>query len=359
MVTETKPAELDTDQMMAFTFKMVGDLAAAINGGLIYAGDRLGLFKLLAAEGPLTTDQLAAKTGFQERYLREWASALTAGEILDYDPQAKTFAISAEKAMVLANEDSPVFVMGGFQMVPDHYDKVPQFMKAMQEGGGIPYSEYSDDTFEGTERFFKPGYVNSLVDQWLPATGLKERLEQGGKVADVGCGRGWAIITMARAFPKSTFYGFDNHAPGIEAATANARKEGAAANATFEERGGNELPQTGDFDLISNLDSLHDMVDPEGCARSVRGALKPDGGWFVVEPNVSDKLEENIGPVGRAFYSFSSLQCMPASLSQGGKGYGACMGPGRLNQIAREAGFTRAERLPIDNPFNALWLFRP
>lgn len=359
MVTETKPAALDTDTMMNFTFKMVADMAAAMNGGLIYVGDRMGLFKLLASDGPLTVSELASKTGFQERYLREWASALTAGEVLDYDPAGKTFSLTAEKAMVLANEDSPVFVMGGFQMVPDHYAKVELFMKAMREGGGIPYSEYSSDTFEGTERFFKPGYVNSLVGEWLPTTGFVERLESGAKVADVGCGRGWAIITMAKAFPNSKFHGFDNHGPGIEAAAANAEKSGVAANTSWEVKSGTDLPQNGDFDLISNLDSLHDMVDPEGCARAIRGALKDGGAWFVVEPNVSDKLEENIGPVGRAFYSFSSLQCMPASLAHGGKGYGACMGPGKLNDIARGAGFTRAERLPIENPFNALWLFRP
>lgn len=349
---------VNQEKMMEFAFKAVGDMAAAFSGPLIYIGDRLGLFKTIAAQGPLTVEQLTEKTKLQLRYLQEWTAAMTASGYLDFDPQKKSFSLSPEKAMVLANEDSPVFVQGGFQMIPDHYAKIEGIMRCMKEGGGIPYTEYGSDTFVGTERFFRPGYINFLVQQWIPATGFEERLKTGAKVADVGCGRGWAIITMAKAYPKSQFIGFDNYEPSLQGARENAKKAGVS-NVTFQICDSAKLPQTGDFDLICNLDSLHDMTSPEDCAKSVKGALKSDGAWLVLEPNVSDRLEENVNPVGRAFYSVSMLQCMTVSLAHGGKGYGACMGPGRVEKVATGAGFRKHERLPIENPFNRLTLSRP
>jgi 2-polyprenyl-3-methyl-5-hydroxy-6-metoxy-1,4-benzoquinol methylase len=277
---------------------------------------------------------------------------------LDYDPAARTFDLPPAKAMVLANDDSPAFVCGFAQMLPDHYKVIPGVMKAFRDGGGVPYTQYTDDTFIGTERFFRPGYVNFLLKDWIPAIGAKELLTKGAKVADVGCGRGQAISILAGAFPNSQFTGFDNHQPGIEAARKNAAKAGVTNNTTFEVRGSTELPQTGDFDLITTLDALHDMVDPHGAGRSIYGALKPGGAWFISEPNVSDSLQENINPVGRVFYSVSTLQCMTASLAQGGTGYGACMGPAKVRKVAEEAGFKSFERLPIENPFNQYFLAR-
>lgn len=350
---------MNMEQVMNFAHKVVGDLAAAMSGPLIYIGDKLGLFKTLAEQGPMSVEQLAKSTGLQERYLKEWASAMTASEYLDYDPKNNTFGLNEAQAMVLAKEGSPVFVPGFAQMIPDHYAKIPGIIRAMKEGGGIPYTEYDADTFEGTERFFKGGYLNFLVQEWIPATGMEERLKSGAKVADVGCGRGVALVTMAQAYPNSQFYGFDNYGPGLEVAREKAKAAGVESNVHFEERASTELPQTKDFDLICNFDSLHDMIDPEGCARSIHGALKEDGGWLVVEPNVQDKLEENINPVARAFYSVSMLQCMTASLAHGGKGYGACMGPVKLKEIATQAGFKSHERLPIENPFSAITLSRP
>ena len=350
-----KTEATNMDEVMEFAFKVVGELGAALAGAHVYIGDRLGLFKALA-DGPLTSDELAAKTGLQERYLREWASAMAASGFVDYDPAARTFAVPPAKAAVLVDEDSPVFVGGFAQMIPDHYYVIPGVMDAFKKGGGVPYSSFSGDTFEGTERFFRPGYVNFLVDTWLPAAGVVESLQRGAKVADVGCGRGQAVCTMSKAFPNSQFFGFDNHAPGIDAARENAKRLGAGANTTWEVRGSTELPQTADFDLICTLDALHDMVDPHGAGRSIYGALKPGASWLVVEPNVSDNLEENINPVGRVFYSVSMLQCMTASLAHGGAGYGACMGPGKIQQIAREAGFSKVEKLQIENPFNQYWL---
>lgn len=353
MTTQTAtPTAPNMDEVMEFAFKVVNELGAAMAAPHVYIGDRLDLFKTLAAAGPQTVGQLANTTGLQERYLREWASAMAASGFIDYDPASKTFALPPTKAAVLADEDSPVFVGGFAQMLPDHYAVIPGIIKAFREGGGVPYSAYTNDTFQGTERFFRPGYINFLVQDWIPAIGLTDKLRSGGKVADVGCGRGQALCTMAKAFPKSTFFGYDNHAPGIEGARTNAQKQGVAANTNFEVLAAAGLPQTGDFDLVCNLDSLHDMVDPHGCGKAVHGSLKPGGVWFIVEPNCSDKLEENINPVGRVFYSVSMLQCMTASLAHGGTGYGACMGPAKVRQIAEEAGFSHFEKLPIENPFN-------
>ncbi len=221
MTTATAPAPT-MDEIMEFAFKVVGELGAAMAAPHVYIGDRMDLFKTLASGGPTTIEELAAKTGLQARYLREWASAMAASGFIDYDPADKTFALPPAKAAVLADEDSPVFVGGFAQMLPDHYAVIPGVMKAFREGGGVPYSEYTNDTFQGTERFFRPGYVNFLVQQWVPAMGLTERLTAGANVADVGCGRGQALCTLARAFPKSTFVGFDNHGPGIDAAKAKA-----------------------------------------------------------------------------------------------------------------------------------------
>lgn len=358
MTTATATDQPTTqEQAMEFAFQVVGDIGAAFSMAHLHIGDKLDLFKTLAG-GPVTVEGLAAKTGLQERYLREWTAAMAASQYIDYDPATREFSLPAHKAAVLADEDSPVFVVGAAQMMPDHYTVIPGILKAFREGGGVPYTDFTEHTIKGTERFFRPGYVNFLVQEWIPATGFEQRLKSGAKVADVGCGRGVAICTLAAAYPGSTFYGFDNHAGAIEGARDTAKQSGVTRNATFEVTPSTELPQTGDFDLISTLDALHDMVDPEGAARSIYGALKPDGAWFIIEPNVSDNLEENINPVGRVFYSVSGLQCMPASLAYGGAGYGACMGPANIRKVAEQAGFRSVERLPVENPFNALYLAR-
>lgn len=353
--TETAPPPTQ-EEVMEFAFKVVNELGAAFATAHVYIGDRLGLFKTLAQSGPLTTVELAATTGLKERYLREWAGSMAASGFIDYDPATQSFRLPPAKAAVLADEDSPVFCGGVAQMMPDHYRVLPDIITAFKQGGGVPYTSYTNDTFEGTERFFRPGYVNFLVSDWIPATGFEQRLRDGAKVADVGCGRGQALCTLAKAFPNSSFVGFDNHAPGIEAARKNAARLGVTANTRFEVVGSTELPQTGDFDLVCTLDALHDMVDPHGAGYAIHGALKPGGAWFIIEPNVGDRLEDNINPVGRVFYSVSGLQCMPASLAHGGAGYGACMGPANIRGVAEGAGFKTFERLPVENPFNQFFL---
>ncbi len=346
---ETKP---DHDRVMQFAFKVVGDLAAAMAGPLLYIGDRLGLFKLLADQGPLTAAEMAERTGLNERYLREWSSAMVASEYLAYDSATQKVSLPPEHAMVLAHEDSPAFVGGLAQMIPDHYRVVPRIIDAMRHGGGVPYHEYSEDTFIGTERLFRTGYINFLTTQWIPQMpDVLQRLNEGALVADIGCGRGQALLQMAKAFPNSQFLGFDSYAPVIEYANQQAAQQGLS-NVHYEVCSANTFPQAGKFDLIMTCDCVHDMVSPEACARCIYGALKPDGAWFCIEPNVRDRLEENVNPLGKLFYSVSMLQCMTCSLAQNGAGYGAAMGEHNLRKIASFAGFSRIRKLPIDNPFN-------
>lgn len=350
---------LNQDAMMQFAFKVVGDMAAAMSGPLLYIGDREGLFKVLAKSGRMTVAQLARTTGLQERYLREWASAMVASEYLGYDPASHEIWLSPENAMVLANEESPVFCGGLMQMIPDHYRLMPRIQRAFHEGGGVGYADYSDDTFQGTERLFRPGYLNFMVQEWIPAMPeVLRKLREGAKVADVGCGRGHALLTLARAFPKSQFFGFDNYAPAMEYANDLARREDLAERLRFEVRASDNLPQTRDFDLVMTCDSLHDMFSPEAAARSIAGALKPDGTWFCIEPNVTDKLEGNVNPLGRLFYSVSTLQCMTCSLATGGAGYGAGMGPANVRRIAADAGLKSFTKLPIENPFNQFFAIK-
>ena len=347
------------DKTMNFAFKVVGDLAAAMSGPLMYIGDRLGLFKALAEGNPLTVQDLAEKLGLKERYVREWASAMVAAEYLSYDPGTRKISMSPEQAMVLANEDSPFFTGGLSQMIPDHYRVMPRVMEAFRHGGGVPYSEYTEDTFIGTERLFRTGYLNFMAEQWFPTMpDVLKKLQDGAKVADVGCGRGAALLEIAPKFPKSRFFGYDNYAPGIEYANENARKRGLSDRLTYEPRNATDVPQTGDFDLVMTCDCLHDMVTPEGCARSIRGALKSGGTRFCIEPNVADSLEKNINPLGKLFYSVSTLQCMTCSLAYNGAGYGAGMGEANVRRVAALAGFTHFRKLPIENPFNQYFEIR-
>ena len=347
------------DQALQFAFKVVGDLAAAMNTPLIYIADRLGIFKAMADGKPVNSEELAQKTGLTERYLREWMKAMIAAEYLSYNPDTGRATLSPEHALVLAKDGSPVFLMGAAQMIPDHYNIIPKITDAFRHGGGVPYSEYTHDTFEGTERLFETGYNNFLTSTWIPAMpAVHSRLKAGAKVADVGCGRGKALLNMAKAFAKSQFVGYDNYAPNIAYANSLAEKEGVADHLRFEERSANLLPQSGDFDLIMTCDCLHDMVSPETCARSIYGALKADGTWFCIEPNVRDKVEENINPLGKLFYSVSTLQCMTCSLAYGGAGYGAGMGEGNARRVAQLAGFTQFKKLVLENPFNQFFEIR-
>lgn len=342
----TMPAGLEQ-----FMGKMLGDMGAAISGALVVLGDRLGLYRTLGASGPMTAAELAAKTNTSERYLREWLAAQAASGYVTPVPGTQQYTLSIEQKMVFADENSPTCMLGAYDIVAALYNDVPKLEEAFRTGKGVGWHEHHPCLFRGTERFFRPGYVANLVNSWLPAlTGVVEKLHRGAKVADVGCGHGASTILMAKAFPKSQFVGFDYHPASIDRARM-AAKEAGASNCTFEVADSRKYPGTG-YDLVAFFDCLHDMGDPVGAARHVRTTLAPDGTWLIVEPFAHDKEEENMNPVGRIFYSASTMICVPASLSQeGALGLGAQAGEARLREVVMAGGFTKFRRA-TETPFN-------
>jgi SAM-dependent methyltransferase len=350
---------IDEDVLMAFTGQVVADMGAAISGLLVHVGDRLGLYKALAADGPMTSAELAERTGTHERYVREWAANQAAGGYLTYDPATTRFTLPPEHAMCLADEDSPVFLCGGFEGVSAAWLARERLVEVFTSGSGIGWHEHDHCLFSGTERFFRPGYRANLADAWLPALdGAVEQLRAGARVADVGCGHGASTIVMAQAFPQSTFVGFDPHDASVAAARKAASEAGVADRVTFEVASAQDFPGTG-FDLVAFFDCLHDMGDPVGALRHVRSALADGGLVMLVEPFAHDRVEDNLNPVGRAFYGFSTVICTPGSLSQDvGRGLGAQAGEARLRQVAEEAGFATLRRA-TETPFNLVLELRP
>jgi 2-polyprenyl-3-methyl-5-hydroxy-6-metoxy-1,4-benzoquinol methylase len=348
-----KKAALDQQQVEKMAFRAIGDMSGAFTMALAYIGDRLGIFRTLAEAGPLTSEELARQTSLQERYIREWLKAMVTSEYVNYDPAARKFFMTDEQAFVLVNEDSPFFVGGGIQMTTPTTLQVHKLMEAFKNGGGVSYAELGPDVLEGTERFFRPGYVNFLTSDWLPAVpGLADRLKAGISVADVGCGAGQALIQMAKAYPNSRFTGIDNDAASIEKAKQNAAAEGVAQKVNFLQLSADQVPAEPKYDLICAFDCIHDMVNPRGALKAIRGALKDDGVYLWTEPNASDRLEENINPIGRIFSTISTLHCMTVSLAHGGEGLGTVIGENGARALAEEAGFSHFEKLPINNPFN-------
>jgi SAM-dependent methyltransferase len=332
---------LDQAKIEAFLGKALQDVGATFHAGLVMIGDRLGLYRAMASAGPLTAAELARRTGTHERYVREWLSAQAAGGYVTYDPATERFTLPPEHAFVLIDADVP----GAFQLGMSSLHAEPRIADAFRTGTGVGWHEHDPGVFEGCERFFRPGYAAYLVTQWIPALdGVKARLEAGGRVADVGCGHGASTIIMAQAFPRSTFFGFDYHRSSVERARRTAEKAGVGDRVTFEVAAAKEYPGTG-YDLVTFFDCLHDMGDPVGAARHVRASLARDGAWLLVEPFAGDRLEENLNPVGRLYYSASTLLCTPASLSQEvGLALGAQAGEKRLRDVLAEAGFTRFRR---------------
>ena len=346
------------EQVMEFVGKVVGDCGALLNGALVVIGDKVGLFRALAGAGSLTPAELAARSGCSERYVREWSSALAAGGYLAYDGEGR-FSLPEANAIALTDETSPAYVVGAFQAMLAATRAVPKMVERFQSGEGLGWHEHDVDLFQGTERFFRPGYQANLVSSWLPALhGVTSKLEAGAKVADVGCGRGASTIIMAQAYPGSTFIGFDYHPESIEAARKSAADAGVADRCTFEVASAKDYPGT-DYDLVCHFDCLHDMGDPVGAAAHTRQSLKSDGTWMLVEPYASDDVGENLNPVGRVFYSASTLICTPASMSQEvGAALGAQAGEVRLREVADQAGFTQFRRA-TETPFNLVLEGRP
>jgi SAM-dependent methyltransferase len=337
----------------------IADLGAAVSGLLIHIGDKLGFYKAMAGAGPLTPAELAQKTGTAERYVREWLGNQAAAGYVDYDPATKRFSMNEEQAFCLANEESPTFIAGGFDSVAAVWANEPKFVEAFRTGKGIGWGEHDPRLFRGTERFFRPGYNANLVSSWIPALqGADEKLRAGARVADVGCGHGASTIVMARAYPKSEFFGFDYHGPSIERAREAAREAGVGERAHFEVASAKDFPAKG-YDLVAFFDCLHDMGDPVGALRHVRETLSDDGAVMLVEPFAGDGVEENLNPIGRVFYGFSTVICCPASLAQEvGLALGAQAGEKRLGEIFREGGFTRFRRATA-TPFNLVFEARP
>src|SRR5689334_22882648 len=350
---------VDDAKLHQFMGQMLSDLGGAASVALVRIGDALGLYKTLHERGPMAVTELAAAAGVNQRYLREWLSHQAASNYLSYDPATQKFALPPEQAMVFAIEDSPVYMMGAFDLMTWMTESKDQVQAVFPTGGGVPWSDHTSCFFCAVARFFRPGYHNHLVQQWLPALdGVIEKLERGAKVADVGCGHGWSTVLMAKAFPKSTFIGFDFHPSSIKDAEAHAKAHGVSANTRFEVGLAKDYPGK-DFDLVTCFDCLHDMGDPAGASAHIRNSLKSDGTWMIVEPMAGDALEQNLNPVGRLFYAGSTMICLPTSLSQEvGAGLGAQAGEKKLREVVTSAGF-KSVRRATETPFNMILEARP
>jgi ubiquinone/menaquinone biosynthesis C-methylase UbiE len=342
-----------------FVHKALGDLGSALSASMVVIGDKLGLYRAMAAGGATTPAELAARTGTAERYVREWLNAQAAAGYVTYEAATGRYTLPEAAAACLTDDDSPACVLGGFQGMTAAMRATPRIIEKFRTGHGLGWHEHDADLFAGTERFFRPGYCANLIDAWIPALdGVKARLEQGGSVADVGCGHGASTIIMAKAFPRSRVVGFDYHAASIERARERAAAAGVADRCRFEVAPAKSFPGNG-YDLVTVFDCLHDMGDPVGAARHVRESLAPDGTWMVVEPFAHDEVEKNLNPIGRVFYSVSTLVCTPASLSQEvGAALGAQAGEKRLRAVLKEAGFSRVRRA-TETPFNLVLEARP
>jgi SAM-dependent methyltransferase len=359
MATMPEARVLDPDKLMSFVFRAVDEVGATLNTALVVMGDKLGLYRALAGAGPLTPAELAERTGTGERYVREWLNAQAAGDFVEYDPDSGRYTLPPEQAVALTDESSAAYLPGFFQLALGSVLDSPRITEVVATGGGVGWHDHVRDVHDGCERFFRPGYNAHLVAEWLPALdGVVGKLEHGASVADVGCGHGASTVLMAQTFPASSFVGFDYHEGSIATARERATEAVPGAQLRFE-----TAPSTGypgrNYDLVTMFDCLHDMGDPVGAARHVRESLAPDGTWMIVEPAANDRVEENLNPVGRAYYSFSTLLCTPCSLSQEvGLALGAQAGEARIRDVVTSAGFSRFRRV-AETPFNIVFEARP
>lgn len=345
--------ELNEQKLEGFVSRMLDDLGAIMIAPLVRIGDELGLYSALAGAGPVTPQELARSTGTVERLVREWLSAHAAAGYLDYDDATGRFAMNPEQAMVFGNPDSPVYMLGSFEVGQAVMVDQPKVSRAFRNGGAAAgYHERCSCLFSGMSRFFGVSYKAHLVQEWLPALdGVVEKLERGGKVADIGCGHGTSTILMAKAFKRSRFFGFDNHEDSIACARSAAAHDAVVATIEFCVATAKNFAGS-DFDLICCFDALHDLGDPVGATRHILQALAPDGTFMAVEPRAGDRLEDNLNPVGRLYYAGSTMICTPVSMAQEvGLALGGQAGPARLEAVLREAGFSRI-RIAAETPFN-------
>jgi SAM-dependent methyltransferase len=359
MTTTSNLSTVDGERLMAFVFRAVDEIGATLNTALVVMGDRLGYYRALAGAGPTTATELAERTATDEHYTREWLNAQAAGGYVDYDAATGRYTLPAEHAVALVDEDSPAFLPGFFQLAHGTMRDASEIIEAARTGAGLGWHQHNTDVHLGCERFFRPGYHANLVGVWLPALdGAAAKLEAGARVADVGCGHGASTILMAQAYPRSRFVGSDYHRESIEIARSRAAAAGVADRVSFEVADATGF--TGrEFDLITMFDALHDMGDPAGAAQHVRDTIAPDGTWMIVEPMAGDHVEDNLNPIGRAYYGFSTLLCTPSSLSQPvGLALGTQAGPARIRQVTQTAGFSRF-RQAAETPFNMVLEVRP
>ena len=354
-----REGNMDEAKLHQFVGQMLNDLGGAVSVALVRMGDALGLYKSLHQKGPMTVKELAAEVGVNERYLREWASHHAASNYLSYDPATQKFTLPPEQAMVFAIDDSPVNMIGAFDSMIAFTGNQDKVQPAFKHGGGVAWGDQSTCLFCAVARFFRPGYQNHLVSEWLPALeGVVAKLERGARVADVGCGHGISTMLMAKAFPNSEFIGYDFHPSSIEAAKAHAAENGISSNTQFEVATAKDYPGK-DFDLVAFFDCLHDMGDPAGAAAHVRQSLKPDGSWMIVEPMAGDRLEDNLNPIGRLYYGASTMVCVPTSLAQEvGAALGAQAGEAKLREVISAGGFSNVRRA-TETPFNMILEARP
>jgi 2-polyprenyl-3-methyl-5-hydroxy-6-metoxy-1,4-benzoquinol methylase len=352
--------EIDGDKLNGLVGKMLGDLGGAFSVPTASIGYKLGLFDALQKHGASTSDELAARTGLAKRYVREWALAQAANGYIAFNPADDRFSLTPEQAMVFAVKDSPVYLEGAFDLAAEMVKGQPKVEAAFRTGAGVAWGESSGCLFCAVGAFFRPGYVNAISQGWLPALdGVLPKLNAGAKVADIGCGVGFSTLLMAQAYPKSSFVGYDFHAPSIEQANAHAKAHGLAGRVRFETAPAKAITDKG-FDLITMFDCLHDMGDPRGSAAHVRTLLKPDGTWMIVEPIAGDKPGDNVAnPVSRLYYNASTMICVPTSLAQEvGEALGAQAGEAKLTEVLKGAGFNRVRRA-TEGPFNMVLEARP
>ena len=350
---------LNESKLNEFMGKAVLDMGAAMHAVLVRLGDRLGLYKAMADSMPVSPAELAQRTGTHERYIREWLNANAASGYVTYDPATAKYALPPEQAFALAVENSPAFLPGFFQVISSCFNDVAKIEDAFRTGKGVGWHEHHHDLFHGTERFFRPSYIANLTANWIPALdGVEAKLRSGAKVADIGCGLGASTILMAKQFPQSEFFGFDYHEGSIAMARQAAEKEGLGGRIKFEVAPAKTFPGTG-YDFVAFFDCLHDMGDPVGASAHVRSAMKPDGTWMIVEPFAENAPEANHNPVGRIFYSASTMLCVPASMSQEvGAALGAQAGEDRIRDVVMAGGFGRFRRA-TQTPFNFVFEARP
>ena len=355
----TTQQSVDQAKTEAFLGKVLTDASGMTVTIMAAIGDRLGLFQQLA-QGPATSAQLAARAEINERYAREWLGAMASASYVEYDPASERFTLPAEHVPVLAQENGPIFFGGMHQMLTGMVGPLNQLIQAFQHGGGVPQSAYDHNMWDGLERFTAGWFENLLIPVWLPAMPeVQAKLERGALVADVGCGRGKALIKLAQAFPRSHYVGYDSFEPTIEEAATHAQAAGVADRVRFEHRDVSAgLPET--YDVITTFDVVHDAIDPGGLLRAIRHALRPDGRYVCLDINCSEHLEDNAGPLGSLFYGVSVLYCMTTSLSGQGEGLGTAGLPeGKLSELCLEAGFSSVRRVPLENPFNNLYEILP